>query len=275
MTDARQTLFNAALRILRPLVRVLLRNGVTYGDFTDLAKWVFTDVARTDFTLPGRKQTASRISVITGLTRKEVKRLLEMDRPDETAQHRQYHRAARVISGWKRDERFTDARGRPRRLAPEGSGSDSFAELIRRYSGDMPARAVLDELERVGAVRRHDDGSVELVADAYVPHGDAAQNLYIMGRDTALLLETIDHNLMSEKDRRLFQRQVLYDNLPLETLPELRKVSAKKAQVLLEQLDSRLAVADRDTNPDAEGTGRMIAGVGIYYFEKPWSEDES
>lgn len=275
MTDARQTLFNAALRILRPLVRVLLRNGVTYGDFTDLAKWVFADVAREDFTIPGRKQTVSRISVITGLTRKEVSRLVEMARPDESVQHRQYHRAARVISGWKRDARFTDAAGHPRVLAAEGSDGQSFADLTRRYSGDMPARAVLDELERVGAVRRREDGAVELLADAYVPHGDETQNLYIMGRDTALLLETIDHNLMSEKDQRLFQRQVLYDNLPLEALPALRKLSAQKAQALLEQLDERLAATDRDTNPESEGSGRMIAGLGIYYFEKPWSEDES
>lgn len=276
VTDARQTLLNAALHILRPLVRVLLRNGVTYRDFTDLAKWVFADVARTDFTLPGRKQTASRISVITGLTRKDVARLMAMPRPDTSVQQRQYHRAARVISGWKRDGRFTDDTGRPRALAFDGGGEDDFPALIRHYSGDMPARAVLDELQRVGAVSRREDGSVELLADAYVPHGDETQHLYIMGRDTALLLETIDHNLLArDKDQRRYQRQVLYDNLPVEALPALRRLGAKQAQALLEQLDEQFAAEDRDTNPDAAGNGRMIAGLGIYYFEKPWSEDES
>jgi hypothetical protein len=73
----------------------------------------------------------------------------------------------------------------------------------------------------------------------------------------------------------LFQRKVEYDNLPDEVLPQFRKVSAKRAQALLEKLDHWLAQRDRDVNPTVEGTGRNRAGVGVYYFEEPHSDEEN
>ena len=92
-----QALSAATLRILRPLVRVLLRNGISYKTFADLAKWVYVDVATRDFGLPGRKQSVSRVSVITGLSRKEVSRVQDLPRPDDAAEEERYNRAARVI----------------------------------------------------------------------------------------------------------------------------------------------------------------------------------
>lgn len=272
--ENRKVLFNAILTVLRPLARVLLRNGGTYKDFAELAKWIFVDVAREDFTLPGRKQSASRISVVTGLTRKEVARQLDIESPDDSALSRQYNRAARVIAGWRRDPEFLSADGRPAPLAFSDT-APSFTTLVREYSGDMPARAVLDELERVRAVRRRDDDRIELVTEAYIPAGDEAQKLLILGKDTGLLLDTIAHNLAAPGDGARFQRKLAYDNLPREALPAFRKLSATKAQALLEELDQVLSRQDRDENPDADGTGRMEAGIGIYYFEKAIDRNET
>ena len=111
----------AVLRLLRPLVRLLLRNGVSYGAFADLAKWVEVDVANKECGVASRKQTDSRISVITGLTRKDVSRLKGTAAPVDTAAVEQYHRAARVICGWLRDARFLNMTGRPAALAVDGN----------------------------------------------------------------------------------------------------------------------------------------------------------
>ena len=275
MADNRRLLFNAILRVLRPLVRVMLRNGTTYGDFADLTKWVFVDVARQDFKIPGRKQSTSRISVITGLTRKEVARQLEIGRPDDSALQHQYNRAAKVISGWRRDHRFQGVDGEPLELPFEAQDAPCFSELVRRFSGDMPARAVLDELVRVGSVTKLDDGRIALVTSSYVPAGDESQKLLIMGTDTEFLLNTLDHNLQPGQNAPFFQRKVYADNVPEEALPAFLQVSAQKAQALLDELDRYLLARDRDENPAVEGTGRMEAGIGIYYFEKPWSETDS
>jgi len=150
-----KSLSAAILHLLRPLARVLLRHGVSYGTFADLAKWVFVDVADREFNVSGKKQTTSRVSVLTGLSRKEVARVQAIDAPDDEAIVQQYNRAARVISGWVRDAAFNDFDGNPALLPFEGD--KSFASLVKAYSGDMPARAILDELLRVKAVRVVDD----------------------------------------------------------------------------------------------------------------------
>lgn len=271
-TEINKILAAAILRLLRPLVRILLRNGVTYGAFADLAKWVFVDVAGKEFALPGRKQTVSRISVITGLTRKEVSRIQQIETPDDSAVSHQYNRAARVISGWTHDRRFSDGKDTPLVLPFEGE-NPSFAELVKQYSGDMPARAVLDELLRIGAVEKESDGRLRLIARAYVPLGDESGKLNILGTDVYHLITTIDHNLQNAGADPRFQRKVAYDNLPGEAMPQLRKLSAEKSQALLEELNRWLREHDRDANPDAGGSGRKRAGIGIYYFEEDVQEE--
>ena len=118
--------------MLYEVITLLLRNGVTYGDFSDLSKWVFMDVASKEFGVPGRKQTVSRVSVITGLTRKEVSRLQKIETPDDSAIAHQYNRAARVISGWLRDKRFQDKSGDPAPLDFD-KGKHSFTDLVREH----------------------------------------------------------------------------------------------------------------------------------------------
>ena len=263
----------AVLRLFRPLVRILLRNGVSYRTFSDLAKWVYVDVATKEFGIKGRKQSTSRVSVITGLSRKEVKRMRQLPRPDDRLSSERYNRAARVIAAWRRESDFLDAEGKAAPLPMVGSGA-TFSELAKRFSGDVPARAILDELIRVGAVERLEDGRVCLLTRAYVPESRDADKLHILGTDVGHLISTIDHNLKPDPIGPLLQLKVSYDNLPDEILPAFRELSAKRAQALLESLDRWLAKRDRDVTPTVKGSGRNQAGLGVYYFEEPYPNEE-
>ena len=275
MTESRsQALSAAMLKLLRPLIRVLLRNGVPYGVFADLAKRAYVDVAMNDFELPGRKQTVSRVSVITGLSRKEIARLQKIDYPEVAESADRYNRAARVISGWVRDPVFNDGKGRPRSLPVEGD-SPAFADLVKKFSGDVPVRAILDELLRVGVVEKQANGTLRLLERAYVPRTGEADKLGILGTDVAGLISTIDHNLRSDPNLAFFQRKVYYDNLPDEVIPELLSLTTEHAQALLERLDAWMSSHDRDINPQVTGTGRRAAGIGVYYFEDEASTEES
>lgn len=269
-SDRTQDILSASIvRILRPLVRILLRHGIPFGAFADLAKRVYVDVASSDFRIDRRKQTVSRVAVITGLTRKEVRRVAELPAPSAREETERYNRAARVISGWAADRRFLDERGEPRPLQPE----TEFADLVRVFSGDMPARAILDELLRVGAVEQVADGRVRLCLRAYVPTATEASILQILGTDVAALATTIDHNMTCTPGTSWFQRKVLYDNLPAESLPVLSTLAAGQGQKLLELLDREFRACDRDCNPEVKGTGRRTAMVGVYYHECETPED--
>jgi hypothetical protein len=259
-------LVSALLRILRQITRVLLRNGIAYPEFEEYARRAFAQVAWEDFRVDGRKPSVSRVAVVSGLNRKEVKRLLETPPDAAMGEEQRYNRAARVVTGWLRDTEYRGIDGQPRALSLDDPDR-GFPALVRRYSGDMPTRAVLDELVRVGTVRV-DGGVAVLMQRSYAPKGDDGQGLHILGTDVSDLIATIDFNLQSDGPTR-FQQKVSYDNVPEEALPAWRAYAAEHSLALLESLDRRLSISDRDANPEIEGTGRVRTGVGIFYFEEP------
>ena len=278
---AHRAVEQAVLRLLRPLVRLLLRHGVPFGSFEALAKRAYVQVAQREFALPGKKPSASRASILTGLTRKEVQRLLAEDTQaagnlpgTDSAEisASRHNRAVRVLGAWTRDADFRGPGGSPRPLHLDGpdaaqaaGGEPGFAELVRRHSGDMPARAMLDELLRVGAVQRRPDGCVEPSARGYVPQQSTVDKLHMLGTDVADLIATIDHNLEHGATDPRFQRKVMYRRLDPAQLPAFRALSGVQAQALLEALDRWLALHDTPTPP--EGAPAARAGLGIYYFE--------
>lgn len=269
-----QALSAATLHLLRPLVRVLLRNNVSHRTFAELAKLIYVEVANAEFGIAGKKQTVSRIAILTGLTRKEVKALLAQPHSVTGSMEEEYNRAARVIAGWLKDARFSDGRGHPAPLPLEGKRG-SFAALVKTYSGDIPVRAMLDELLHVGAVQQTKDGRICLRSRAYIPQDSAPEKLSILGTDTADLIATIDHNVHVNPKKPRFQRKVMYDNVPVEAAQEFQAVAAARCQELLEALDRWLSNRDRDVNPSTKGTGRVRLGVGLYHFEERLEEKSS
>jgi hypothetical protein len=261
------SLFSAVRRLLRPLVRILLDRGVAFERFADLAREVYVDVAESEFRIPGRKQTVSRVSVLTGLSRKEVVRVQSSATPEDDEAAASYNRAARVVTGWIQDHPMEGTSSGAAPLPVDGPGS--FAELVRRYSGDMPVRAVLDELMRVDAVRMRGH-EVELVYKHYIPPIGETRKLVYLGEDTSDLISTIGHNLTASPHEARFQRKVFYDNLPVESLPEIRALTREKAERILDELAREMSRHDRDVNPAVDGTGRMLAVVGIYFSEEPF-----
>ncbi len=254
----------AVLTILRPLVRILLRNGVAYGSFAELAKKVYVDVAFDEFAPEAKKQSISRVSALTGLTRKEAKRLHELEHTDQHNTEQRYNRAVRVISGWVNDPEFHDASGQTAELPVEGADA-SFAALVRKYSGDVPTQSMLAVLAMASAVEKTETG-VRLVQRAYVPGKDPADKLNILGTDTAELVSTIDHNIVSDERDLRFQRKVSNHNVRADALAEFKAMSSEKAQSLLEDLDAWLSAHERHSQDQDSDPGRYVS-LGIYYFE--------
>jgi Family of unknown function (DUF6502) len=262
-----QALSTATLRLLRPLVKILLRNNVSHRTFAELAKLVYAEVANAEFGIAGKRQTVSRIAILSGLTRKDVQRLLAQPPDTRSIMEEEYHRASRVITGWVRDPDFGDGKGHPHPLRMEGKRA-SFSALVKRYSGDIPVRAMLDELLRVGVVKQLKDGRTCLLSRGYVPLKGSVEKLHVLGADTADLISTIDHNVYQNPSKPRFQRKVMYDNVPVEAAKEFQVLAAAQGQELLEAIDRWLSHRDRDVNPASKGTGRMRVGLGIYHFEE-------
>ena len=271
MDKYRKILFSAVARLLRPLVRLMLRNGLSHSEFVEISKRVYVSVAETEpeFQVGNRKQSVSRISVLTGLNRKEVAKVQDLP-PVGEFEVTSHNRAAQVINGWLRDTDFL-VDDEPIDLSEEGTDA-SFTKLVKKYSGDMTVRAVKDELLRLGAVRVLEDGRLRLCAKAYIPQNSNVQKLQMLGESTADLLSTLDHNLQNSLDESRLQLTLAYDNLPKEALEAFQKLSEEHAHNTLMVLNRWLSQQDRDVNPLAKGNQRFRAGLGIYYFEAPYEE---
>ena len=262
------TLQKAVTQVLQPLVRLLLRHGVSHAEFCDWAKQAYVDQAATHFGIDGKIPSVSRISIVTGINRKEVKRIRELPAEVNTGVSK-HNRAVRVVTGWLQDSEFCDSRRRPRTLS-YGDASSSFNTLVKRYGGDVPARALLDELVRVGTVSEK-KGSVKLLHKGYVPHESETAMLELFSTSATDLLTTLEHNL-THTDRRKLQMSVAYDRVSSSGVEHFKRVSAEQAMSLLRTLDAELVQHDKDANPKMEQEGEHRVGIGVYFIEDNFTD---
>ena len=270
MSDKIQKALNAAiLCMLRPLARLLMSHGVAYGTFAEIARKAFVEEGFDYVARSGKRPTISNVSALTGLSRKETKRLRELELGADNDSSARYNRAVRVISGWVRDSRFHDSRGEPADLPLEGEG-DSFASLVKDYSGDIPSVAMLAVLSGAGNVQVN-DGRVTLKSRAYLPSNTPVEKINILGSDVSELIATIGHNLEDEQPYKLFQRKVSNTGVRKDAIEEFRIFSNLKSQALLEEYHDWLSAHQADPQADPPEQPGYVA-VGIYFVQTPDTE---
>ena len=255
----------AVLRLMRPLVAVLLRHGMPYGAFAELARKAYVDEAFAQAAATARRPTVSSVSAVTGLTRKETKRLRELDVIDDEASARRYSRALRVVSAWVSDPRFQTPDGQPAVLHLEGSAA-SFSQLVKEFSGDIPAAAMLSVLEIGGTVAQGENG-ISLLERAYIPAATPLEKIDILGTDVAELIATIGHNLCASPEDRYFQRKVSNVLVHPDSLPAFRQLSNKMSQQLLEEYHRWLTQHEIGRTAASSGVEPCYVAVGIYYAD--------
>ena len=266
MKAAPDSLIWAAVQILRPLVTRLLATGAPFGRLETRLRELFVEVAETELALPGRRQTDSRIALLTGINRKEVRRIRSADHAAGPASFSMNYTTS-LISRWLTDGRTSDRSGRPRPLPYQAKRGPSFMRLARQVTADLAPGVLLDELVRSGAVELRADNVVVLKSDAYVPKLAAPEQLQILGEDPPELIETILRNIFSGSPDRLLQRKVYYDNLGSHAAQQIRADMRREGARFLRRVNRLLAKHDRDRNPKAAGGDRHYAGIGVYFFE--------
>jgi hypothetical protein len=273
MSDVGDRMIWAAVSTLRPLVKRLVAGGVPFGRLEARLRELFVEVAESELTLPGRRQTDSRVSLLTGINRKEVRRIRSAEQRGTAPGSFGMNYATNLISRWLTDAQSADRSGRPRALPYRAVRGPSFMKLARKVTVDLAPRVLLDELVRSGAVEIRPDGLIALRSDAYVPKRQESEKLQILGEDPPELIETILRNIFSESPDLLLQRKVYYDNLGSDAATQIRNEMRREGERFLRRVNRLLARHDRDRNPKAAGGDRHYAGIGVYFFEAPTRQD--
>ncbi len=262
MNDAlKEAAFAAFTMLMRPLARLLLRCGVTWKELAELLKLVYVETAAADYGKHGRPANASRIAILTGLSRREVarvRRLGESGGQGRFAELERINRATRVLSGWHQDPDFVDAKGRPRLLALQGR--PSFEGLLKRYAPDIPPTAMLKELKRVGAVRETPTGRLRALTRHFVPAGLALDSVARTGSVIADVAHTITENQLGEGRRPRFERRASNLHVRRSARQAFQAFVEARGMQFLEEADAWLT-AHEAAEPDER---RTRLGVGVY-----------
>jgi len=253
----------ALLQAMKPIVRALLRCGIGFREFAEVGKTAFVQVATEDYGLRGRPTNVSRVAVMTGLTRKEVKRLRESSSIGDSLISRRSS-PADLLHFWHTDPDYLDD-GVPKRL-PYKDGAISFYNLVKRCAGDVPPGAMKTELKRIGAIVDQDNGELEVVKRFFIP-SDVDERLELgLSRELTPLASTIAFNC--DPDRKgpaRFQRMSdssLIDRDDLLAVQE--KLSAKLGEFLTD-VDEQFAQLEVSyEKSDQKNLCRV--GVGMFFF---------
>ena len=269
MSDSiKAALLGAYQVLLGPLVRILLRQGISYAEFAEVAKSVYVEVALKDFKVAGRKATRTRVAVMTGLTRKEVKRVIDGALKDQYEPNAKFSRLGRVLVGWHTDTDFTGPYGLPLELQYETSqtGEPSFSELVKRHSGDMSPRSILDELIRVGAVRETDVGWYRVLRRDYITDATGRDTFERTGFIVRNFINTVDFNMTkSAPGKGRFERHVFpADGIRTQDFEKFDEYLRDRCQSLLEELDNWLT--NLPVPDESKGDEVIHTGVGIYHY---------
>ena len=269
-TGPTPALVRAVRQMLRPLVGLLIDHGLTYNWLSKLLKVIFVDVAEDEFKLDNKEQTDSRISLLTGVNRKEVRRI-RGENKEAFEPPSSIFIGAQLVAIWTTEERFTEKNGAPAalpRLSSTERRSDlgSFEELVELVSKDIRPRAILDEWLRLGAVSLNHNDMVCLEIDAFIPNQGFDEKAFYLGRNVHDHMAAARANVQNEVPP-FTERGVYYDYLSQQSVAKLNKLSKKRGMELLKEINGearKLQMADKKSK-----TAKERMNFGIYFYTEP------
>lgn len=259
------------LIVMRPIVRIFLRYGIGYREVLEMLKMTYVDIASSDFGIRGRPTNISRIAVMTGLTRKEVRRLRNKSSEGGDKISVKNTPIADVLHHWHSHDEFTDAAGKPKTI-PFAGDDGSFSSLVRKFGGDVPAGAMRTELKRVGAVKENEDGSLSLLNRVANVDGSHERLIVALMHSVYPLLSTTAYNSEPGREGDTWAAKTAYTTLvrPGDSV-RLRRIAADRITDFAESIDDVFMGYESIQSNDEARSGKPIA-VGVFYFEE---QDES
>lgn len=268
------SLVRALRKVLRPFVRVMLSRGITYPYLAELLKNLFVDISESEFRLNHKPPTDSRISLMTGVHRKDVSRLRTDLQRNTEAVPDVVSLGAELVAVWLGTPRYLYEDGSPlplARFASEG-GEQSFESLVAGVNSDIRSRVVLDEWLRLGVVHIDATNRVCLNAEAFVPSEGFDEKAYYFGHNLHDHAAAAASNLLGGKPPFL-ERSVQYDALSEASVAMLAKQSQDAAmKALLAVNKNALSLEQADTTGS---TPRHRMTFGVYFYAEPVAADSN
>ena len=251
-------------RLLGPLIRILIRNGVSFDEFSAIAKRTYCEVASTEFCVTKSPPSPTRVSVLTGLNEAEVAEIRDSGK-QITQDENTLDGIVRVLTAWHTDTKFTGPYGVPIELQFESQSQPNFSQLAEKHFPTVAPKDLLDALTKNKLVIETELGWYKVLARNYRPQGTAPDGLEHLARTFTDMVNTLDHNLLeSDGRKKLFERQVYTeDGIKEEDLPRFQAFAKAKAAILLDEIDNWLTQLEK---PEKKNGQTLTTGLGIFNY---------
>jgi hypothetical protein len=262
-------------RLLRPLVRLLIRSGITFPVLVDLLRGLYVDVARHDLLPDPKARTDSRISLLTGVHRKELRR---QRTPEASQAPAVITLNTQIIARWLGSPDYTDKEGRPLPL-PRAGDAPSFESLVATVTRDVRPRAVLDDGISQGIVVLDKNDRVHLHAAAFLPREGSEAQLFYFARNLHDHTAAAVANVLSTEAPPFLDRSLHYDRFGVEAAARLEAEGRQAAQQMLLDVNRiALALAEADDKVAAAAGGprpTRRVNLGVYLYVEDEAPDVS
>jgi hypothetical protein len=267
INDHKRWMVRSLRTLFRPLVRLLIAEQVTYPIVSQVLKALYVDVAETDFRLPEKPQSDSRVALLTGVHRREVKRLRGSDEPDDSASEL-IPLSSRLIADWNALPQFLDEAGHPLPLNRSGRRpGPSLRDLAETAGQDIRAQAILDEWLRLGVVEVDEDGRIHLRAGSFVAEHGFEEKVDFFGRIIGAHITAGGHNLQDGEPPMLDQ-VVYYGGLRPKSLDKLSSRARELALVALRAWNREAAQMQEEDRGAPDANGRIHFGAYVSLDEE-------
>jgi Family of unknown function (DUF6502) len=257
--------------LCRPLIRLLIEKGVTFPQFRELMKELYVEVADEYFSLDDKKSSDSRIFVLTGVHRKDIKRIRQQNDQGSEPVTSSASLSGEIVARWTSMPEYLDKKGKPKQLLKfEKNKEAGFDQLVCSVSKDVRPKVVLEEWLRLNIVRMKDD-YVILNQSAFVTNKGFNEMAYYLGHNVHDHMASCVNNIMEESDPML-ERSVYYASLTEKSVNKLRTTASKKGDELLQYLNKQaIKLYDEDKDKD-DANHRMR--LGVYWYQATLDENE-
>ena len=263
MAQAYPVMVRAVRRILYPLVHLLLKVGISFPQLAELLKEIYIDVADTHFRLNDKAQTQTRLSFLTGIHRKDVKRLHKSAKNWQEPEN--INVGVKLVSLWTNHPHYQDQQGKPLLLPLKAKDSPNFEELVQTIcKQDIRPRVILDEWLNLGVVTLNDPNQVQLCHDAFIPKQGFNEKAFFVGHNIADHLSAVSENLLNESPE-FFERCVYYDGLSDESIVELQKMVEECGMDTLKVINERAMQLKLSDMTRSEVKQRINIGLYLYH----------
>ena len=257
-------LVKAVIMLCKPLIRLLIEKGITFPQFRELMKELYVEVADKHFSLDENKPSDSRIFVLTGVHRKDVKRIRQQAESGSEQIISSASLSGEIVARWTSMPEYLDDKGKARQLLKNGKNNEAgFEQLVSSVSKDVRPKVILEEWLRLNIVRLKDD-FVVLNKSAFVTNKEFKEMAYYLGHNIHDHMASCVNNILVEADPML-ERSVYYASLTENSVNKLNAIATKKGDELLQYLNKQaIKLYDVDKHKD-DAIYRMR--LGVYWYQ--------